>query len=424
MTTYQILDNSTVLDYIRAQPELRQRFTDIDSIEAREVGDGNLNLVFILENRRNPAEALILKQAVPYLRVAGESWPLSRERMRFEAQALLLYNELVPPLAPAVYRYDEEMSVVAMEYLAAHEVMRKPLVARQQFPLFADHISTFLANVLFKTSDYFLTGLEKKTLQARFINPHLCKIQEDFVFTNPYMESPENRWNPAIAADVSAVRAHRPLKLAIADLKEKYMTQGQALIHSDLHTGSIMANATDTRVIDPEFSFFGPMGYDVGAVLSNLMMNFAAHYAHTPDPAARAAYQAYLMDTMRAVWTGFAGKFERLWIENNKGELVPNGYWRFEGGSAAFADYRQRTLRNLLQDSFGLGACESLRRMMGIVSVWDISSIQDNDQRAIAERLIIRVSSRWILERAAFRQIDDPLGILQEEAAGTDASLG
>lgn len=417
MTSYQILNENTVVDYLRGQPEVRARFTDMDAVQAREVGDGNLNLVFIVQNSRIPTEAVVLKQAVPYLRVAGESWPLSRERMRFEAQALLLYTELVPALVPAVYRYDEEMSIVVMEYLGAHEVMRKPLVACRQFPKFADHISTFLAHVLFKTSDLYRTGLEKKTLQARFINPHLCKIQEDFVFTNPYMESPENRWNPEIDLEVRAVRENTALKLAIAELKEKYMTQGQALIHSDLHTGSIMVNANDTRVIDPEFCFFGPMGYDIGAVLSNLMMNFASHFAHTPEAAAREAYQAYLMETMRAIWVGFAQKFENLWIEHNTGELVPAQYWRFPEGESAFATYRQNTLRHILQDTMGLGACESLRRMMGIVSVWDISSIQDNVARGIVEQLIIRVSSRWILERSTFTHIDDALDVLREEAS-------
>ncbi len=152
----------------------------------------------------------MLKQALPYLRVAGDSWPLTRERVRFETQALLLYNQLAPGLAPQVYDQDEAMSLVVMEYLGTHEVMRKPLVERQRFPKFADHISTFMANTLFYTSDLYKTGLEKKTLQAQFINPHLNKIQEDFVFTNPYMQSPENQWNPELAAEVAAVRVEQP----------------------------------------------------------------------------------------------------------------------------------------------------------------------------------------------------------------------
>ncbi len=413
---YHALDNHSVLDYVRNQPALRSFFSDLSALSAQEVGDGNLNMVFIVRNLRAPTESMVIKQALPYLRVLGEAYPLTRERMRFEAQALLLYNELTPGLAPEVYAYDEEMSLVAMEHLKNHEVMRKPLVARRKFPLFADHISTFLAHILFKTSDLYRTGHEKKSLQASYINPSLCKIQEDFVFTNPYMESPENHWNPQIHAEVEAVRRHVPLKLAIIELKEKYMTQGQALIHSDLHTGSIMVNEQDTRVIDPEFSFFGPMGYDIGALLSNLVLNFGAHFAHTPETAEREAYQSYLVKTIRDIWTYFAAKFEQLWIESSTGELVPNIYWNFADGQAAFAAYRQRYIRQLLQDTAGLGACESLRRMMGVVSVWDISSIEDQHLRAVAERFVIRVSTRWIIERSSFSTVDDLVGIIREEA--------
>lgn len=415
--TYEILTSESVLRYVMRFPEVASRFRDHSSLEAREVGDGNLNLVFIVQSRSFPEEAVILKQAIPYLRVAGESWPLSRERMRFESQALMLYHEIVPGLVPQVYAYEEEMSAVVMEYLGNHAVMRKPLVARQKFPHFADHISTFLANVLFKTSDLYLTGLEKKTKQSTFINPHLCKIQEDFVFTNPYMESPENNHNPLIEEEVKAVRRNTDLKLAIADLKEKYMTQGQALIHSDLHTGSIMVNETDTRVIDPEFCFYGPMGYDIGAVISNLMMNYAAHFAHTLDAATRQDYQAYLVETIRQVWTQFAAKFDTLWISHNQGELVPTNYWQYEGGEQAFRQYRERYILQLLRDTFGLGACESLRRMMGIVTVWDVGSIEDMEARARVERLTIRVSTRWILEHKTFTSIEDALRIMAEESA-------
>lgn len=415
--SYEILTSQSVLDYVMRFPEVASRFRDRSSIEAREVGDGNLNLVFIVQSRSFPEDAVVVKQAIPYLRVAGESWPLSRERMRFESQALMLYHDLVPGLVPQVYAYEEAMSAVVMEYLGHHEVMRKPLVARQKFPQFADQLSTFLANVLFRTSDLSLTGLEKKTNQSRFINPHLCKIQEDFVFTNPYMESPENNHNPLIAEDVQAVRRNTDLKLAIVDLKEKFMTQGQALIHSDLHTGSIMVNQTDTRVIDPEFCFYGPMGYDIGAVISNLMMNYASHFAHTPDPEVRQDYQAYLIETIRQLWTQFAAKFETLWVTHNHGELAPTGYWQFEGGEQAFRQYRERYLRALLRDTFGLGACESLRRMMGIVTVWDVGSIEDMNARAAVERIIIRVSTRWILEHGTFTSVEDALRIVAEESA-------
>jgi 5-methylthioribose kinase len=413
--TYQALDIKSAVEYVKNCRALDKVLPDLENLVAKEVGDGNLNLVFIIENKDDPGQAVVLKQALPYLRVAGDSWPLTRERMRFETQALLKHNELAPGLAPLVYHQNEDMSLVIMEYLRELEIMRKPLVERKKFPCFVDHISTFMARSLFFTSDLYLTGVEKKELQAKFINPHLCKIQEDFVFTNPYMESAENQWNPEIDAEVQAVRANGELKLALAEMKESFMTHGQALIHSDLHTGSVMVNETDTRVIDPEFAFIGPMGFDVGAILENLVLNYLSHYAHTPDPDERADYQAYLLETVRDVWNEFARKFDELWAENNCGELMPTKYWSFPGGEEAFAEFRRRYIRNILHDTAGHGGSKMLRRMMGIVSVWDITSIEDLKKRAFCERLAIKIGSRWVLERNKIESVDDLIEIVRDE---------
>src|SRR4030042_1575245 len=250
--SYRMLDNKSVVDYVLGIPSVRKMFGSKESIAARELGDDNLNLVFVVGN---DSKSVVIKQAIPYLRIAGESWPLGRERMRFESQALTLHNQLAPGLVPAIYHIDLEMSLVVMEYLGGHIIMRKELIKRKRFPLFVDHISTFMAEALFKTSDLYLTGAEKKKLQGAFINPELCKITEDFVFTNPYKESPENRWNPLITKTVEGLHGNAILKINIAELKEGFMTHSQALVHGDLHTGSIMVTQQDTKVIDPEFAF-------------------------------------------------------------------------------------------------------------------------------------------------------------------------
>lgn len=418
--SYYALDNQSVIDYVRDRAALASVIDRAGALIAAEVGDGNLNQVFIVTEdgatEDNSGRSIIVKQALPYLRVAGESWPLTRERMRFETQALLKHNELAPGLAPEVYDHDGEMSVVVMEYLGEHEVMRKPLVERRRFPKFTDHISTFMARTLFLTSDLYLTGVEKKELQKTFINPHLCKIQEDFVYTNPYMESEENNWNPLVDAEVQAVRANSELKLAMVEMKIAYMTHAEALIHSDLHTGSIMLNEEETRVIDPEFSFFGPMAYDVAALLQNLVLNYLSHFAHTPDAEERAEFQLYLLEMIRDIWAQFARKFETLWIENNRGELAPDGYWDYPGGGEAFAEFRRRYLLDMLQNVAGHGGTKFLRRMMGIVSVWDISSIEDEEKRAEIERMAIRIGIRWVMARKGVTSVDDLIDIVVEEA--------
>ena len=47
----------------------------------REVGDGNLNLVFLVDGT---VGAVCVKQSLPYVRAAGESWPMPLERTYFE----------------------------------------------------------------------------------------------------------------------------------------------------------------------------------------------------------------------------------------------------------------------------------------------------------------------------------------------------
>ncbi|MDO8353422.1 MAG: S-methyl-5-thioribose kinase, partial [Aestuariivirga sp.] len=59
--------------------------TDAHTWKVREVGDGNLNLVFIVEG---PKGAVVVKQALPYVRLVGDSWPLPLKRSFFEYHAL------------------------------------------------------------------------------------------------------------------------------------------------------------------------------------------------------------------------------------------------------------------------------------------------------------------------------------------------
>lgn len=416
MPFYALTENN-ILDYLRQRPALKDFFPADARLHIREVGDGNLNFVYIIENQDDPSNAMVIKQALPFLRVVGESWPLTQERARYEAEALKEHNKYAPGLAPELFDFDQEMYTIAMEYLGSHQIMRKPMVAREKFPHFAEHISSFLAQTLYFTSDHYLSGPEKKLLQARFVNEELRKLQEDFVYTNPYKESEENNWNPLVDDEVQAVRSDPALKLEIAAMKDSYMNHAEALIHADLHTGSIMINQEDTRVIDPEFAFFGPMGYDVGAVLQNLVLNYLSHFAHTPDPEARADYQNWILETIRDIWNQFATKFERLWVENARpdSELMPLDYWDFPGGQEAFAAYRKRTIQHILEETAGHGGVKFLRRMMGIVSVWDISSIEDPEKRAVAERAAIHIGKRWLMERKSITSIDHLIGIVQEE---------
>lgn len=81
------------------------------------------------------------------------------------------------------------------------------------------------------------------------------------------------------------------------------------LSHGDLHPGSIMASRSSVKVIDPEFTVYGPCGLDAGCLLSGFLLA-ALHHAHVPcagdeaQAAARAAV-ASLRASAAAVWRAY-----------------------------------------------------------------------------------------------------------------------
>jgi 5-methylthioribose kinase len=95
---YSPLNDKTVIDYLKGLREIQEIFPKNAQIVAKEVGDGNLNQIFIVHAKEDPQKGVVVKQSLPYLRVAGESWPLTLERVFFETESLILYNKLCPGL--------------------------------------------------------------------------------------------------------------------------------------------------------------------------------------------------------------------------------------------------------------------------------------------------------------------------------------
>ncbi|CAN0366402.1 unnamed protein product, partial [Scytosiphon promiscuus] len=80
--------------------------------------------------------------------------------------------------------------------------------------------------------------------------PCLNCFRRQVVFSDPYMESEMNRWtSPELDEAAASLRTDISLRLNASRLKEKFMTSCEALIHADLHTGSVMAMEGSTQVL-------------------------------------------------------------------------------------------------------------------------------------------------------------------------------
>jgi 5-methylthioribose kinase len=402
---YRILRDQDLRDYLATLPALVVLLGGPPAAwSISEVGDGNLNLVFIVKGTKG---GLAVKQALPYVRLVGESWPLPLSRSHFEYMALTHQARLAPGLVPTVLHHDEALALVAMELLEPHIILRKGLVAGTVYPRFVDHITTFMAQTLFLNSDLAVPAAQKKHGIAAFCGNHaLCKITEDLVFTEPYFQAEQNRWtSPWLDGTAAGFRDDLELHVAVSRLKLKFMSQPETLIHGDLHTGSIMVTQDDTRVIDPEFAFYGPMAFDVGAILANLIMSYLASPGHERVGGERRAFEAWVLETIEAVWTQFAAKFLALWRAGAGGDAYPAVLFAGRSGAARMEAERQAYMDRLFGDATGFAAAKIIRRILGLAHNIDFELIEDVRLRATCEARSLHLARRMMLEPASFPTI-------------------
>lgn len=398
MTGFHALTADSVPAYLAGVPAMREHFTDFDALDVAEVGDGNLNYVYLVTQRGQPQRTVVLKQALPYLRVVGESWPLTRHRMDVEVRALREFGALCPQHVPRVFHASSEMSLVVMQRLGRHRILRQGLIDGTVYPQLAGHLADYLARTLFFTSDLYLAPEAKKAAVAGAANAELCRITEDLVFTHPYDDSPTNAYPPGLPqAAIDRIQRQPALRAAVAEMKYRFMTAAEARLHGDLHTGSVMVSEDETYVIDPEFSFYGPMGFDIGAFIANLLLACLAQEArqraagHEP-----AAYQGWLLDCCCELWRGFEARFLALWRTQEAGGSGFIG--RDLDGRSAEA-FRAAFMRGLFADTLGFAACKMMRRVVGLAKVADITGIADPEARTLAEQRALRLAETLLLNR-------------------------
>jgi 5-methylthioribose kinase len=411
---YFPLSNSSIPQFLEGVPAVDNLLgSDRSQWIAREVGDGNLNAVYIV---RGEAGSLIVKQALPYLRLVGDAWPLPLERSYFEYLSLTEEAAHAGNLVPKIYHFDKAMAAIVMEYLSPHIILRKGFIRGIVYPRLADDLAEFAAQTLFKTSDLYLTAAVKKArMQIFCANTELCRITEDLVFTDPYRQAKLNRWtSPELDETAANFRRDTDLKIEVQRLKYKFLSSAEALIHGDLHSGSVMVTPEDTRIIDPEFGFYGPMGFDIGAVIGNLLLAYFSQTGHESEPGMRDAYREWLLTLIENFWNGFSSRFLVLWAANPVGDAFAGMLFDSPGERRAIEAERQRFVSNLFEDSLRFAGTKMIRRILGLAHVEDLESIENRRIRAICELNALGLARKLVLDATSFGHINLVTGAARE----------
>ena len=384
---------------------MRSRLGDAGGWKVREVGDGNLNLVFIVEGGSG---GVVVKQALPYVRLVGDSWPLPLKRSFFEYHALTRQEARNPGSAPQIFHFDETQALIVMEYLSPHIILRRGLIAGHQYPKIGRDLGLFMARTLFRGSDFHMETRQRKADLALFAdNVELCDITESLVFSDPYFDAKMNRHtSPQLDGLVAELRADRDLKVEAQRLKHLFTANAETLVHGDLHTGSIMVTEADTRMIDPEFAFYGPMAFDVGMALANFWMSFFSQRGH--ETAGNREQHAYISARRRG--RGMVGIPRRvlasLAYRANRHPLSEEPV-RGSGRCACRRAGARPRPASLFDDMLGFAGIECHRRILGLAHNADFESIEDLDMRASCEAKALRFGRHLVVNRRQIHGIEE-----------------
>lgn len=195
----------------------------------------------------------------------------------------------------------------------------------------------------------------------QFTNPDLCDITEKLVFTDPFFDSGTNDFEEELREAAEALWADLEVQAKAAELKRIFLTSAETLVHGDLHTGSIFASETETKIIDPEFAFYGPFGFDIGHFIANLFLNaWSRENEHD---------QQHLFDHVINVWATFKEVFAKAWKEDS-----------IEAFSVSDS-FLETTFDRILKEATGFAGCELVRRTIGLAHAADLDAIPSPSKR-------------------------------------------
>ena len=306
-----ILTQDTVADYVTKNASQINVFPPDASLAATAIQGGNVNFAFCV--RSSDGKAVFVKQAPEYVAVFGpDGLPLTSTRIQKEVAILKEWTTILGDEAdvylPKMHYFDDENKVFVMEFLEDFVLLDHHLVASPSPATelsIATQLGEFMARTHLATHSSKITSDRAAFLTTEYENRALRDIQLEYVFTKAYKEessqlSTEFKVDDRFLAEINVLKARYNGEVGAGNM---------SLCHGDLHPGSVMVkigDATQVRVIDPEFTVFGPPGLDVGSLFSGYILA-AVHQSYTStDEEVKAESVSSITKGVAAAWETYS----------------------------------------------------------------------------------------------------------------------
>ena len=390
------ITKDNVLDYLKEHIEAFDQNGDVrisavgEGTQAED-GDGYVNFIYRVQTDQ---ASYVVKQGRPYGRATG--FPMAVYRIHLEYDAMRILHAICPEYVPEVYLYDDENCTIVMEDVSRLKVARFELAAKKMFPSLGRQIGEYIGKTSFYTSEYYLPREKFRELQCRFMNSQMRRIMEEGIFVDRFESPTDVAYGPEFEGFMDSLGSDTRYETERFKLRRKYMSHADCLIHADLHPSNILASEKEAKVIDMEFCFMGPFGYDLGYLIGNLISQYsAACYKTFDSEEERKRFKAYILATIRQLYVTFEESFLECWIAEVKEE------YRNQQGLL------QSILEETMVDLPGYASVVNWFRATSQIAYPEFDVITDIDARKKAVGLSLMIGWELMFSRYRYRTIDD-----------------
>ena len=373
-------------DAQRYAVEVLRRFSPGERTECTEIGDGNINQVYRAVT--DDGRSYVVKQAQKTVNISDD-FRLNLSRGQMESDYLSTVEKVVPGMVPHLFFYSKKNRYMIMQDMeSSYRVLQKEMAAGRAFGFLAEQLGSYIADTSAAFSDFLLDSEKKKAMQKHFTNPKLCGLTERLVFTEPYIACKNNTFAPETEEYVRfEIYGDKKLKTKVAELKYRFMNCPQALIHGDLHFGSVFVGEKDIVVFDPEFCFFGPIGYDLG----NAYAHFVLQYIYADTIGGRSeGFLSWLRASAFGMITAFKEEFLVRLLDCKDPMFCE--------------EYKNRFLSSVMRDTIDYAATECIRRAVGLAKV-SAFFFPDEKTKSAYELRVLKKAKTMLMDDSAVAKI-------------------
>lgn len=373
-------------------------------------GDGFINYVYrVSDGKMN----VVVKQGLTHGKLVP--FPLPAERNKLEYESFELRKAIVPDYIPDVYFFDEKNYIFAMEDVSYLKIARFQLNKSVQFRKLPFQIAEYCAKTGFYCSEYYLGIVEFRKLISHFMNQGMRTIFD----TNAFIVADDTNGNfgggtDPLYDDFSMKLVKDPAIIRERYLlRESYMKDCETFVHGDLHTSNIFADHDRMKVIDMEYTFCGPMAYDLGYAMNCFLSQYICADFRTFDSVAeKEEFQSYCLASMKILNDEFFRIFTECWKADAKPE-----YRQIDG-------FREAKYDKWFRDIIGFCANANFSRAIGDIGFPEYDQIETKEDMRHAVCISAIIDRALFINRHKYTCFDDCLRDIQTIQKAYMAGIG